>query len=183
MIGRFENHTPVLGARLFVAPSATVVGRVTLADEVSVWFGAVLRGDVGTITIGARTNLQDLSVVHVTTDYADTLVGADVTVGHGAILHGCTIGDHVLVGMGSIILDKAEVGEWSLIGAGAVVTPRTRIPPRSLVLGSPARVARPVSAAELRQIELATASYLALKESYAASLGRGLELAMGGVAN
>jgi gamma-carbonic anhydrase len=174
VIEPFEAHHPVLGARLFIARSATVAGRVALADDVSVWFGAVLRGDVGAITIGARTNLQDLSVVHVTTDYADALIGADVTVGHGAILHGCTVGDHVLVGMGAILLDKSEIGEWSLVGAGAIVTPGTRIPPRSVVLGSPARVVRPLAEAELKQIEQATTTYLALKESYATSMGRGV---------
>lgn len=136
----YGDAVPRLGRDVFVAPSATLIGDVVLGDEASVWFGAVLRGDVGAIRIGARTNIQDLACVHVTDGLSWTMVGEDVTVGHGAILHGCTVGDGCLIGMGSILLDNAEIGAGSVIAAGAVVPPRMVIPPRSMVRGNPAKV-------------------------------------------
>jgi carbonic anhydrase/acetyltransferase-like protein (isoleucine patch superfamily) len=136
----YGDAAPRLGRDVFVAPSATLIGDVVLGDEASVWFGAVLRGDVGAIRIGARTNIQDLACVHVTDGLSWTMVGEDVTVGHGAILHGCTVGDGCLIGMGSILLDNAEIGAGSVIAAGAVVPPRMVIPPRSMVRGNPAKV-------------------------------------------
>ena len=133
-----------MGEGVFIAPGATLIGRVEIGDCVaSVWFGSVLRGDVGEITIGARTNIQDLTMVHMTRGISDAHVGDDVTVGHRVILHGCVIGHRTLVGMGSILLDNVEVGEECVIGAGSLLTARTIIPPRSLVLGSPAKVVRP----------------------------------------
>jgi gamma-carbonic anhydrase len=141
----FGDTVPRVGRDVYLAPNCTVIGDVELAEEASVWFGAVLRGDVGAIRIGARTNIQDLACVHVTDGISRTIVGSDVTVGHGAILHGCTIGDGCLIGMGSIILDNAGVGAGSLVAAGSVVTPRMVIPPRSLVRGNPARVFREVT--------------------------------------
>jgi carbonic anhydrase/acetyltransferase-like protein (isoleucine patch superfamily) len=146
----FGDHLPRIGHGVFVAPNATLIGDVTLEDEASVWFGAVLRGDIGAIRIGARTNLQDLVCVHLTHKISDTIVGADVTVGHGAILHGCTIGDRCLIGMGAILLDNCVIGEGSVIAAGSVVTARTVIPPRSLVRGTPAKVIREVTEEEAR---------------------------------
>jgi carbonic anhydrase/acetyltransferase-like protein (isoleucine patch superfamily) len=146
----FGGHTPRIGRGVFLAPNATIIGDVEIDDEASIWFGAVLRGDIGAIRIGPRTNVQDLACVHLTEGLSRTVVGADVTVGHGAILHGCTIGDRCLVGMGSVILDNARIGEGSVVGAGAVVTARTVVPPRSLVLGTPARVVREVNEAEGR---------------------------------
>ncbi|AKT39263.1 gamma carbonic anhydrase family protein [Chondromyces crocatus] len=136
----YGDTFPRLGRGVFVAPNATLVGDVELGDDASVWFGAVLRGDVGKIRIGARTNLQDLVCVHVTDNLSWTHVGADVTVGHGAILHGCIVGDGCLIGMGSILLDNVEVGAGSVIAAGALVPPRMVIPPRSMVKGNPAKV-------------------------------------------
>jgi carbonic anhydrase/acetyltransferase-like protein (isoleucine patch superfamily) len=133
---------PVIGERVFIAPNATVIGDVTLGEQASVWFSAVLRGDVFPIKIGARTNIQDGSVVHVTAGKAATTVGDDVTVGHMALLHGCTIGNRCLVGMGSIVLDKAEVGDECIIAAGTLVAPGTKIPPRSMVMGRPGKVVR-----------------------------------------
>src|SRR6478609_7393928 len=127
----YGSHLPRLGQGVFVAPNATLIGDVFLDDGASVWFGAVLRGDVGKICIGKRSNIQDLACVHVTQGLSQTLVGADVTVGHGAILHGCVVGDRCLIGMGSILLDNCEIGEGSVVAAGAVVTARTKIPPRS----------------------------------------------------
>ncbi len=146
----YEGKVPVVSGSAFVAPSATLVGDVTIADDASVWFGAVLRGDVGFIRIGARSNVQDLSVVHMTGGVTDTVVGEDCTIGHGVILHGCTIGDRCLVGMGSILLDGVVVGDDCLIAAGTLVPPRTVIPPRSLVRGNPGKVVRAVTDAEAR---------------------------------
>jgi carbonic anhydrase/acetyltransferase-like protein (isoleucine patch superfamily) len=135
---------PTVGRDVFIADSAAVIGDVHLGDGASVWFGAVLRGDYYPIRVGARSNLQDNVVVHITAGHASTIIGDDVTVGHSAVIHGCTIGSRVLVGMGSIVLDGAVVGDDSFIAAGSLVTPRTVIPPRSFVLGRPARAVRPV---------------------------------------
>ncbi|MDD2473165.1 MAG: gamma carbonic anhydrase family protein [Methanoculleus sp.] len=130
-----------MGSRVYIAENATVIGDVTLADDVSVWFGAVIRGDRNRIAVGAGSNIQDNAVVHTTPGFP-VEIGAEVSVGHGAILHGCTIRDRVLVGMGAVVLNGAVVGEGSIIGAGAVVTEGKEIPPRSLVLGVPGRVVR-----------------------------------------
>ncbi len=131
----------VVGNHVFVAENATVIGDVTLADDVSVWFGAVVRGDRDAITVGPGSNIQDNAVVHTTPGFPVT-IGTGVSVGHGAILHGCTIHDRVLVGMGAVVLNGAVVGEGSIIGAGAVVTEGREIPPNSLVLGVPGKVVR-----------------------------------------
>jgi len=134
-----------LGPRIhpsaFVAPGATVVGDVTVGEESSVWFGAVLRGDINRIVIGPRTNVQDGAIIHLSDDFA-AMVGELVTIGHGAIVHACTLADEVLVGMGAIILDGSEIGARSIIGANALVTTGTKIPPGSLVVGSPAKVVK-----------------------------------------
>jgi carbonic anhydrase/acetyltransferase-like protein (isoleucine patch superfamily) len=151
---------PTLGRDVFVAPGATVIGDVHLGDEASVWFGTVIRGDVYPIRFGARTNVQDGSVVHVTGGKAATTVGDDVTIGHMVLLHGCTVGNGCLVGMGSILLDGAVVGDDCLIGAGSLLTPRTEIPPRSLVMGRPAKVLRAISAAELEMVREAGRLYV-----------------------
>lgn len=144
----YGGKTPIIGAGVFLAPNATLVGDVVLGDGASVWFGAVLRGDVGRIRVGKRTNVQDNAVLHMTDGQSDTLVGDDVTIGHGAILHGCVVGDRCLVGMGSVVLDNATIGDESVIAAGSLVAPRLVVPARSLVRGSPARVVREVTDAE-----------------------------------
>jgi carbonic anhydrase/acetyltransferase-like protein (isoleucine patch superfamily) len=167
----FGPHSPRVGRDVFVAPNATLIGDVTLGDEVSVWFGAVLRGDVGRIEVGPRTNLQDLVCVHMTGDLSNTLVGADVTVGHGAILHGCSIGDRCLVGMGSVVMDNAEIGAGSVVAAGALVPPRMVVPPRSLVRGSPAKVIREVNEAEAGLGIDGAAHYVETAAAYRAMLG------------
>jgi gamma-carbonic anhydrase len=148
LVMSFRGKVPVLGRDAWIAPTATVIGDVELGDEASVWFGAVLRGDIGAIRIGARTNVQDLACVHMTEGLSATTVGVDVTIGHGAILHGCTIGDRCLIGMGSILLDNCVIGEGSVIAAGTLVPPRMVVPPGSLVRGNPGKVVRPVSEAE-----------------------------------
>jgi carbonic anhydrase/acetyltransferase-like protein (isoleucine patch superfamily) len=162
----FDGVSPTLGRDVFLAPSATVHGKVVLGDEANVWFGAVLRGDVGSITVGQRTNIQDLTMVHMTGGVSDTRIGDDVTVGHGAVLHGCEIGHRCLVGMGSILLDNVVVGDECVIGAGALLPQRMVVPPRSLVLGSPARIVRPVKDTELRMGLDGARVYLELAAKY-----------------
>ena len=150
---------PTLGRGVFVAGNASVIGDVHLGDEASVWFGAVLRGDYFPIRVGARTNVQDNTVVHITAGRAATTIGDDVTVGHAAIIHGCTIGSRCLVGMGSIVLDGAVVGDDSFIAAGSLVTPETVIPPRSFVMGRPAKVVRAVKDSDTEWIRHAAVLY------------------------
>jgi carbonic anhydrase/acetyltransferase-like protein (isoleucine patch superfamily) len=169
----FEGKVPRLGRDVFVAPNATVIGDVELGDEASVWFGAVLRGDIGAIRIGARTNIQDLCCVHLTNGRSDTIVGADCTVGHGVILHSCVVGDRCLVGMGSILLDDVVIGDGSVIGAGALVPPRTIVPPGSLVLGNPGKVVRPVREHEARLGPDGAAHYVENARRFRASLPGG----------
>jgi carbonic anhydrase/acetyltransferase-like protein (isoleucine patch superfamily) len=145
----------------WVAPSADVMGDVSLAEQSSVWYQCVLRGDIGPIVVGPRSNIQDLSVVHVLEDVGCT-IGADVGVGHRCILHACTVEDGCLIGMGSIVLDYARVGAGSVVGAGAVVPEGMQIPPGSLVLGIPAKVVRPVDDALRARIRLTTEHYVEL---------------------
>ncbi|MEQ9103783.1 MAG: gamma carbonic anhydrase family protein [Rhodothermales bacterium] len=163
MIHSFIGRTPVLGERAFVADTATLTGDIVAGDDAGFWFGAVLRGDVNWIRIGDRTNIQDNAVVHVTHHSAPTSIGSGVTVGHGAIVHGCTIEDDVLIGMGSIILDKAVVGHHSIVGAGALVTGGTVIPPRSMVFGNPARIVRQLTDAEVESISHYARNYVRYK--------------------
>ncbi len=162
----YRGVTPVFGRDVFLASNATVVGKVVLGDESNVWFGAVLRGDVGSITVGRRTNIQDLTMVHMTGGISDTRIGDDVTIGHSAVLHGCEIGHRCLVGMGAILLDNVVVGDECVIGAGALLKQRMVVPPRSLVLGSPARIVRPVNETELRMGVEAAQRYLELARDY-----------------
>ncbi len=164
----FLGTWPALGERVFIADTARVIGQATLGDDVSIWYGSVVRGDVFHITIGARTNIQDHSVVHVTSGRHATRIGCDVTVGHRATLHGCEVGDRALIGMGAIVLDGAEIGEEAMIGAGAVVTPKTVIPPRVLALGSPARVVRELNEGELELVRRSAAHYVKLAGVYRA---------------
>src|SRR5713226_6174362 len=143
----FLRQTPALGKNVFIAKGAVVFGHVTIGDHSSIWYNAVARGDINRIVIGHHTNIQDNSVLHLADDLP-CIVGNYVTVGHGAILHACTVGDEVLVGMGSTILDGAVVGEQSLVGAKTLITPGVRIPPGSLVLGAPAKVVRALTTQE-----------------------------------
>ncbi len=164
---RYLGTPPTIHPTAFVAPGANLIGDVTLAEEASVWFQTVLRGDINRIVIGPRSNVQDGAVVHLADDYS-TFVGELVTVGHKAILHACTIADEVLIGMGAIILDGAEIGARSIIGAGALVTGGKKIPPGSLVLGSPAKVVRTLSLEEQADIKVWAKKYVALARAYRA---------------
>jgi carbonic anhydrase/acetyltransferase-like protein (isoleucine patch superfamily) len=154
-----KSVAPTLGRDVWIAESAAVIGDVHLGEEASVWFGAVVRGDYYPIRIGARTNLQDNVVVHITAGSAATTLGDDVTVGHGAIIHGCTIGSRVLVGMGSVVLDAAVIGDDCFIAAGSLVTPRTVIPAGSFVKGRPAKAERPCRPEELHAVREAGSLY------------------------
>ena len=140
----FEHHTPRIHTEAWIAPNATIIGDVEIEESASVWFGSVLRGDVGPIRVGSGSNVQDLCCLHATGGVSSVVIGRCVTVGHGCVLHGCRIDDEVLIGMGSVLLDNAVVGEATVIGAGSLITANTVIPPRSLALGRPARVVRPV---------------------------------------
>ena len=144
----FKGRSPRVHASCFVEDSAQLVGDVELGEASSVWFNCVLRGDVHAIRIGRRTNIQDLSLVHVTGERFGTTIGDDVTVGHHVTLHGCTLGNRILIGMGAILLDGSSVADDAMVGAGALVTPGTHIPSGMLALGSPARVVRPLNDAE-----------------------------------
>ncbi|AXJ95026.1 MULTISPECIES: gamma carbonic anhydrase family protein [unclassified Sphingomonas] len=161
--------TPVVGQGGFVAPGAQVIGNVTLGDEASIWFNAVVRGDNDPIVIGARSNVQDAAVIHADPGVPAT-IGRGVTIGHRAIVHGATIGDHSLIGMGAIVLNRAEIGAESLVGAGALVTEGKVFPPRSLIVGSPARVVRTLTDAEVAGLHLSAATYVANARRYAAEL-------------
>lgn len=162
---RYLDKTPQIHSTAFVAPGADVIGDVTLEEESSVWYQAVLRGDINRIVIGPRSNVQDGSVIHLADDYG-VYVGEFVTVGHKAILHACTLADEVLVGMGAIILDGAEIGARCIIGAGALVTGGKKIPPGSLVLGSPAKVVRTLSIEEQQGIKAWAEKYVAVSRAY-----------------
>lgn len=151
---------PVARGRVWVARGAQVIGDVVLGDEVSVWMNAVIRGDEHPITIGPRTNIQDLVMCHQSAPFP-LVIGADVTVGHGAILHGCTVGDGTVIGMGAIVLDGAVIGSEVMVGAGALVTSGTHIPDGTLVLGSPAQVRRTLTDEERRGLRTTAAHYVA----------------------
>jgi carbonic anhydrase/acetyltransferase-like protein (isoleucine patch superfamily) len=146
-LDKFLNKKPKLDKGVYIAKTATVIGDVTLGAHSSVWYGAVLRGDINRIVVGHHSNIQDNAVLHLADDFP-CLVGNWVTVGHSAIVHACKVGDEVLVGMGAVILDGAVIGKQSLIGAGALVTQGVKIPPGSLVLGSPAKVVRKLTTKE-----------------------------------
>ncbi len=147
----FDGKKPVLNNIAFEADNSAIIGDVVLEEGVSVWFGASVRADVSSIYIGKRSNVQDNASIHVNYD-TPTIVGEDVTIGHNAVLHGCKIGDKCLIGMGSVILDKVEIGEGSVVGAAALITQGKKFPPRSLILGNPAKAVRPVTEDEYRQI-------------------------------
>jgi carbonic anhydrase/acetyltransferase-like protein (isoleucine patch superfamily) len=163
---------PALGRDVFIAETASVIGDVLLGDEASVWFGAVLRGDYFPIRVGARTNVQDNTVVHITADLSATTIGDEVTIGHAAVIHGCTIGHRCLIGMGSVVLDGATVGDDSFVAAGSLITPGTVIPPRSFVMGRPAKVVRAASERDTAWIQASAAQYAAYAAEFRRSCRR-----------
>jgi carbonic anhydrase/acetyltransferase-like protein (isoleucine patch superfamily) len=162
----YGGKTPQIGEGTFLAENAVVVGDVVVGARSSIWYGAVVRGDVFYIRIGDETSIQDNSVIHVSHGRNATIVGNRVTVGHSVNLHGCVIHDRCIIGMGSIVLDGAEVGERCIVGAGSLVTPETRIPPGTLSLGSPARPRRDLTAEELAWLDVAAQHYVELAAGY-----------------
>ncbi len=166
LIRSFASTSPRFGARVFVAAGAVVVGDVTLGDDANVWYGAVIRGDLNPITIGARTNIQDGVVIHVDAPDHPVVVAEDVTVGHAVVLHGCRIERGALVGMHATVLNDAVVGEEAIVAAGALVPPGMAVPPRTLVAGVPARPVRDVTDDELAYVRRGVRSYLELKGRY-----------------
>ncbi|MCS6896646.1 MAG: gamma carbonic anhydrase family protein [Nitrospira sp.] len=166
MVRAFEGVLPKIPSSCFVEETAVVIGDVVMGEECSIWFHAVVRGDVNYIRIGDRTNVQDLSMLHVTHDTHPLIIGNHVTIGHRVVLHGCTIRDRVLVGMGAIIMDGAVIGEDSIVGAGALVTEGTVVPPKSLILGSPAKVKRPVTDKEVAWIQESAENYVRYARTY-----------------
>ena len=160
VIRTFKGIKPTIPDSCFIEDTAVVIGDVVLGEDCSVWFNAVIRGDVHYIRIGTRTNVQDLCMLHVTHDTHPLIIGNEVTIGHSVVLHGCTIKDRVLVGMGAIVMDGAVIGEDSVVGAGALVVEGTVVPPKSVILGSPGRVRRGVSEAELAWIKESAANYV-----------------------
>ncbi|MCP9494312.1 MAG: gamma carbonic anhydrase family protein [Pyrinomonadaceae bacterium MAG19_C2-C3] len=171
MIKDYRGTRPQIHDTVFVADNATIIGDVVIAAESSVWFNSVVRGDVNFIRVGARTNIQDAVVVHVTKDFYSTVIEDEVTIGHSATIHGCHIECGCLVGIGAIILDGARIGHHSIIAAGSLVTPRTIIPPHSMVMGSPAKVKRELTGEELKSLERYWRNYVELKEQWITDSG------------
>ena len=173
MLLQFKEWTPQLQKNAWVAEGASVIGRVSMGEDSAVWFGCVVRGDVHFITIGDRTNIQDLSMIHVThhkkADMSDgnpTHIGSDVTVGHRVMLHGCTIEDACLIGMSATILDGAVIGKESIVGAGSLVTKNKVFPARSLIMGSPAKVVRELTDDEVTELYASAERYVKFKNEY-----------------
>jgi carbonic anhydrase/acetyltransferase-like protein (isoleucine patch superfamily) len=158
-----------VSGEFFVAPTAAVIGRVQLGRDANIWFGAVLRGDGNTIDIGDRTNVQDNAVVHIDSD-APASLGNDVTIGHSAVVHGCTIGDGTLIGIGATILSHATIGRFCLVGAGALITERKQFPDRSLIIGAPAKRIREVTDDEVEMLKESAAHYAQLGRRYRSEL-------------
>ena len=175
MIHKFKNYIPKIGQHTWIADSADVIGEVECGKDCSIWFGCVVRGDVHYIKIGDRTNIQDLSMIHVT-HYKNndkstgnpTIIGNDVTVGHRVMLHGCTIEDACLIGMSATILDGAVIGKESIVGAGALVTKNKIFPPRSLIVGSPAKAIRELTDEEVAELYASAKRYVEFKKDYQA---------------
>jgi len=174
MIHNFKTFTPKIGKNSWIAPSADVIGDVEIGEDCSIWFGSIIRGDVHFIKIGDRTNIQDLSMIHVTHykkerqtgDGNPTIIGNDVTIGHRVMLHGCTIEDACLIGMSATILDGAVIGKESIVGAGSLVTKNKVFPPRSLIMGTPAKVVRELTAKEVEELYASASRYVTFKNDY-----------------
>jgi carbonic anhydrase/acetyltransferase-like protein (isoleucine patch superfamily) len=172
MLIEFENISPKIGKNCFIAPSSSIIGEVSIGDDASIWYGTVIRGDVNSIHIGKRSNIQDLSMLHVThrsvknPEGNPTYIGDDVTIGHMVMLHGCHIEDACLIGMKSTILDGAVIGKESIVGAGSLITKGKKFPPRSLIMGSPAKVVRELSDEEIASLYKSANDYVKFKNRY-----------------
>lgn len=170
MIYSYRDRLPELAAGVFIAPSADIIGDVTIGTDSSIWFQVVIRGDVNWIRIGERTNIQDGSVIHVTGGTHPTWIGDDVTVGHQVTLHGCRIGHRCLIGMGAVVLDGTVVADEAMIAAGALVTPGTHVPSRTLYAGSPAKYKRDLNAEEIAGLKRSAEHYVVYGQNYRSAL-------------
>lgn len=166
MIRPFNNIHPKIHETALITDDAIVIGDVEIGEDASVWYGSIIRGDVNYIRIGARTNIQDGTIIHVSSKTHPTILEEEITVGHRVTLHGCHIESGCLIGIGAILMDGVRIGRNSLVGAGSLVPPGTQIPPRSLVLGSPARVKRELTDDELAYLDKSWRNYVGLKEHY-----------------
>jgi carbonic anhydrase/acetyltransferase-like protein (isoleucine patch superfamily) len=166
MIYKYKGESPEIHESCFIAPSADIIGSVSIGESSSVWFGAVIRGDGNYIKIGKGSNIQDNSTLHINSSGSPTIIGDNVTVGHGVILHGCQIEDNCLIGMGATILDGAIIGENTLIAAGSIVTGGKKIPSGVLCLGVPAKVVHKLTEEEIQEIREASKHYIMLSEDY-----------------
>jgi gamma-carbonic anhydrase len=166
MIRPFSSTSPTIHETAFIAHDAVIIGDVEIGKDSSVWFGSIIRGDVNLIRIGARTNIQDGTIIHVSSKTHSTVLEDEITVGHRVTLHGCHVERGCLIGIGAILMDGVRVGANSLVGAGSLLTPGTQIPPRSLVLGSPARVKRELTEDELAYLDKSWRKYIELKNDY-----------------
>ena len=162
----WQGHTPKIAKDVWLAPNAQIIGQVSIGSGSSVWFGCVLRGDVHSISIGKNTNIQDLSVLHVTSGKYALHIGNHCTLGHRVTLHGCTLADHAFIGIGATVLDNCEIGEFSLLAAGSLLTPGKKIPARMLAMGSPAKLIREITTEEEEMIRTIPQHYSKLKEKY-----------------
>lgn len=167
IVRAFKGKTPKIAASAFIAEGAVIIGDVEIGEQASIWYNCVLRADVGMIRVGARSNVQDGSCLHMTTDLSHAIIGEEVTIGHNAIIHGATVHDHVLIGMGAILLDNAVIGAESLVAAGSVVPPRMVVPPFSLVRGQPGKVVRELGEAERLQGRMGALHYVELAAEHA----------------
>jgi len=166
MLKQFGNKTPVISESAFISDDAIVIGDVEIGEDSSIWYGCVLRGDVNFIRIGTRTNIQDGSIIHVSSHDHPTILEDEITVGHRVTLHGCRVESGCLIGIGAILLDGVRIGRNSLVAAGSLVTPGTVIPPGSMVMGAPAKVKRELTDAELSGLETSWRNYVKLKTYY-----------------
>lgn len=173
MLIEFNEHKPIMGQNVLICEGAKIIGEVNIGDNSSVWFNCVLRGDVNYISIGKNTNIQDLTMIHVWhRDFGvqdsgyPTIIGDNVTIGHSCVIHACHIENNCLIGMGSIIMDGARIGRDSIVGAGAVVTKGKHFPPKSLILGNPAKLVRTLNEAEIKEIEDSAIRYVEFKNQY-----------------
>jgi len=166
MISPFKNARPRVAKSAFIADDSVIIGDVEIGEDSSVWFGSIIRGDVNFIRIGERTNIQDGTIIHVSSNTHSTVLEDEITVGHRVVLHGCHVESGCLIGIGAILLDGVRVGERSLVAAGSLLTPGTQVPLHSLVMGSPAKVKRQLTNEELAYLDRSWCNYVELKEQY-----------------
>jgi len=166
MLHRYLSFSPEVHPSVFIAPSADVIGKVKIGANSSIWFQVVIRGDVNTIEIGERTNVQDQSVLHVTRRIAPLKIGDDVTIGHRVTLHGCTLNNRILVGMGTTIMDQAEISDDCIIGAGSLITENKKFPSKVLIMGAPAKVVRELTEEEIQFLRTSAANYVGDAKDY-----------------